>query len=150
MQTFMAYEAPSASKNRAYGPVLVPQGPSKFALIAPPIFLIWHRLWWELVAYCAFVFLVILPLATSQPIILLGLNIIPPLYLFLEGNALREAALERRGFCAIGHVVADSAAEAEEILAHQSVFSSSSNERPTSEPIKTPQSAGFGLFGLEA
>ncbi len=70
------------------------------ALLFGPIWLVWHRLWWALLAYFAALALLVfvagllhLPGGTIFLVLL-----IMGIFLGLEGGALRDFALTRRGY----------------------------------------------------
>ena len=77
---------------------LIREGSSTFALIAPPIWLTINRLWLELFGYfvimCLF-FAIAYKLQSGVALLLTGL---PGIYLWLEGNQLLRAKLERGGW----------------------------------------------------
>ena len=86
----------------------VSEGLASWALIAPPIWLIIHRLWWPLFLcflYWSFCLsLLATPFAAATPLIF-GL---PGLYLMLEGRELYRRNLEAQGLELVGLVEAAS------------------------------------------
>ena len=88
--------------------VAVPENLAKWALIAPPIWLAFHKLWWVLAAYVLFFMAMTGLLTTSYWPIALGLAGLPGIYLFLEGRQLCRAKLETAGYNMIGVVDATS------------------------------------------
>ncbi len=84
------------------------------AFLAPPLWLLWHRLW--IAAALAFVAVGLVAAAVetfAMPlpgVLLIGLVM---LYVGLEGQALRIAAMARQGWRQWGVVVADNLGDAE-------------------------------------
>ena len=77
---------------------VIPESKAPWALIAPPVWLAFHKLWLPLLFYVVLsVFLIGLFLTPYWLVgyVLAGL---PALYLLLEGNQLRRSALEDRGY----------------------------------------------------
>jgi Protein of unknown function (DUF2628) len=86
----------------------VRDGFSWLGFLVPPLWLLWHRLWIE--AALAFVAMALLSmLAEGLSLGLAGplLSLLVSLYVGLEGQALRIAALRRRGWHEWGVVEAD-------------------------------------------
>ncbi|RWO92888.1 DUF2628 domain-containing protein [Mesorhizobium sp.] len=86
----------------------VRDGFSWLGFLVPPLWLLWHRLWIE--AAMAFVAMALLSmLAEGLSLGLAGrlLSLLVSLYVGLEGQALRIAALRRRGWHEWGVVEAD-------------------------------------------
>ncbi|AZN97425.1 DUF2628 domain-containing protein [Mesorhizobium sp. M9A.F.Ca.ET.002.03.1.2] len=86
----------------------VRDGFSWLGFLVPPLWLLWHRLWIE--AALAFVAMAVLSvLAERLSLGLAGslLSLLVSLYVGLEGQALRIAALRRRGWHEWGVVEAD-------------------------------------------
>lgn len=106
---------------------LVRDGKSPLALIFPPFWLAWHRLWLALLVY-ATVALAIILLAVWQPgAPVMYLSAVPGLYLLLEGDELIRRNLERLGWQYAGVYEGDNREEAEIRFlenADPSVFSS--------------------------
>ena len=132
--------------------VAIPEGLAKWALIAPPFWLAWHRLWWPLVFYFLFVVFCGALVATPFVPISLFLLSLPGLYLLLEGQQLRRNRLEANGLELSGIVDAgsDSAAIAH-YLDRQAVKVASNT--PSQEIIFRPairQSRADGALGLFA
>jgi Protein of unknown function (DUF2628) len=127
------------------------EGGNILALIVPAIWLIWQRLWLWLLLYIALSIAIGLAgrLAGSGA---LFLGILPGLYLFLEGNELVRARLERVGWNLAGVVEASNRADAE--LRFFDAERNQENERRSnggqaanvvSVPRTLPQQ-GIGLF----
>jgi len=76
----------------------VPDSVSAWAIIAPPFWLLWHRLWLSLALYVIVVLFLFGLLGTDYWQVTIFLSGLPGLYLWLEGNQLRRNDLERRGF----------------------------------------------------
>ncbi|SJM28466.1 DUF2628 domain-containing protein [Mesorhizobium delmotii] len=86
----------------------VRDGFSWLGFLVPPLWLLWHRLWIE--AALAFVTMAFFSmLAEGLSLGLAGplLSLLVSLYVGLEGQALRIAALRRRGWLEWGVVAAD-------------------------------------------
>ena len=129
---------------------LVSEGKSTFALIFPPFWLAFHRLWLPLLAY-AVVALAIAMFAATYPVTpALYLSVLPGLYLLLEGNTLIAAKLERLGWQFAGVVDGQTQEEAEIRFIIQNQENSNSSV-PAENPISPkPQMkllpAPAGLF----
>jgi len=94
--------------------VLVRDGFSWLAFFFPPLWLLWNRLWMEALA----VFLLLGLLAALAEAAGLGpaggaLGLLVSLFVGLEGNGLRIAALRRRGWLEAGVVEAQTLADGE-------------------------------------
>ena len=76
----------------------VPEGVAKWALIAPPFWLAYHRLWGTLAVYLLVVAGFLTLAATQFAAIGIALAFMPGLYLWLEGHQLRRARLAIEGF----------------------------------------------------
>ncbi|NKB51599.1 MAG: hypothetical protein GKR97_05140 [Rhizobiaceae bacterium] len=88
--------------------VAVPEGPATWALLAPPIWLIAHRLWWPL-AYCLLFWAFCATLLTTPfAVIAIFINGLPGLYFMLEGRELYRRKLENEGMIMIGLIDAAS------------------------------------------
>lgn len=103
MSVYAVYEPPSEARDiwsRADGLVFVKEGFSWGALLVPAIWLIWRRMWLELIAFLALFALlgwVFGNSAIGQT--LFGWTAFGIILLFaFEANDLRGAALERRGY----------------------------------------------------
>lgn len=76
----------------------IPEKATAMALAFPPLWLIWHRLWWALVIYGLFTVMLLTLLVTpAAPLILIILGL-PGFFLWLEGNQLRRQRLEQLGY----------------------------------------------------
>ena len=88
-------------------------GKSTWALVFPPFWLIWHRLWLELLIYAIVMFVISL-IAFWQPGAAIAyLSAVPGLYLLLEGSELVRKKHERNGWRYAGVVEGDTQEEAE-------------------------------------
>ncbi|MEM7069940.1 MAG: DUF2628 domain-containing protein [Pseudomonadota bacterium] len=133
MATYAVYLPPKASNIPSLeGFTLLPDARTPWALIAPPIWLIWHRLWLPLLVYVLVVWAVLL-LAYWQPgTAVLYLSAIPGLYLLLEGSELIRAKFERKGWRYWGIVTGDNREEAE--IRFVSTFEETETQIRTAEP----------------
>ena len=77
---------------------LIREGHSTFALLAPPIWLVVNRLWLELLAYVGLMVLFVLIAYQLQNGFAFLLTGLPGLFLWLEGNQLVRAKIERNGW----------------------------------------------------
>ena len=114
MAIYSAYIAPDGrSTDTQTDFKLVSDRKAVLALIFPPLWLIWHRLWLELLVYFC-VWAVIAALASWQPGIAVAyLSALPGFYLLLEGNELIRRKLERDGWEFAGVYDAENPEEAE-------------------------------------
>jgi hypothetical protein len=113
MATYVAMEPPSRG-GTTDATTLVRDGFSWLGFLVPPLWLAWHRLWIE--AALAFVAMAVLSmLAEKLSLGLAGslLSLLVSLYVGLEGQGLRIAALRRRGWHEWGVVEADSLDDAD-------------------------------------
>ena len=153
MAIYAAYLKPEESAGDPEGGFrLVRDGNSPWALVFPPFWLAWHRLWVPLLAYFVVTMAIIL-LAVWQPGAPIAyLSALPGLYLLLEGSELIRGKLERQGWRYSGIVQGDTNEEAEirflagreDILAkpRQSSISSQAVARPA---FQSPTTSA-GLF----
>ena len=96
--------------------VAIPEGKAPWALIAPPFWLAWHRLWWALTVYLLVTAIGLSLLATPLAPAALLLGGLPGIFLLLEGHQLRRNKLERLGWQFVG--VAEGHDENEAIARH--------------------------------
>ena len=118
------------------------------ALIAPPLWLIWHRLWLELTVYLS-VWMMIGLLSTWQPsAALFYLSTLPGLYLLLEGNELIRRKLERNGWEFVGVYNGESFEEAELrfVMLHKEVLQNSVSVTAVKSKPVVHQLKPVGLF----
>lgn len=115
MASFIVMEPPSDGLDtRPEGTRLIRDGFSWVAFILPPLWLLWHRLWFA--AVLAFVVLGALSfVGESQGLALAGslLTLLVSFIVGFEGAALRAAALRRAGWTEWGVVEAENFADAE-------------------------------------
>ena len=83
------------------------------ALIIPMLWLIWNRLWLELMAYITFLAAIAVFAMNGGEKLAPILSALPGLYLFIEGNQFIRARLERAGWMQDAVVDATNVAEAE-------------------------------------
>jgi hypothetical protein len=135
MASWVVLEAPPGASARE-GEELVFQrdGFSVLAFLFPPVWLLWHRLWVEAAVTIALLFAVTAlerlgGLVAAASI----LSLLVSLFVGLEGNAMRIARWQRRGWRALTVVDADSEHDAETIyVAHDEL----EDERPADrQPI---------------
>ena len=97
----------------------IPEGKAPWALIAPPIWLAHHKLWWMFAFYCLVAFFFLALLATPFFLITVLIGGLPGLYLLLEGHQLRRNRALHRGLHHVGTVEASNEREAmERYLSH--------------------------------
>jgi hypothetical protein len=107
MAVYVVMEPPGRAPDTA-ATVFVRDGFSWVAFLVPPLWLLWHRLWIEAVlAFVALGFLSTLGEAFGFMLADSLLTFLVMLFIGLEGQALRIAALARRGWKQWGVVVAD-------------------------------------------
>ena len=97
---------------------LFKDGPSLFALVLPPVFLVWNRLWLPLAVYLCVELLFLILARTSIGSISALLSLLPGLFLFVHGRELVRNRLERQGWREIAVVSGDTEADAEIRLFH--------------------------------
>ena len=125
MATFLTYFPPEDSGSFSQADFrLVRDEKSPWALIAPPFWLAWHRLWLPLLAYLVLM-TAIGTLALWQPgLPALYLSALPGFYFFLEGSELIRSSLERKGWSLGSVVEAGSQEEAEIRVAADAMLAS--------------------------
>lgn len=131
---------PSGSpQSRSEQAILVLDRFSWPAFLVPPLWLLWHRLWLEAVVAIAVMggITVIGELAGMGPAgSLMGLLV--SIYVGLEGQAMRIAALRRRGYTQWGVVEGGNADEAYIRYAHEAAAAPDEPEpRPAIVPAET-------------
>ena len=132
---------------------------SIWALLLPYLWLIYHKLWWELLAFAIYMIAPIFVAQQGAEVHAVILSYLPAVFLFLEGSALRCYRLERKGWHYLGVVEAENSSDAEFKFFKQYEFKSAihtptpsaneslalgleSNHKPISPRIKPT----FGLF----
>ena len=111
MASYVVMLPPGGSpEQRLEQAVFLRDGFSWLGFLVPPLWLLWHRLWLEAVlAFLAMALFSGLGEALSLPVAGGLLGLLVSLYVGLEGQAMRAAALRRRGWQDWGVVEADRA-----------------------------------------
>lgn len=147
----------NADQQRSEDLVAVPESLAPWALVAPPIWLIVHRLWWPLAFYVLFVIFTMAVSATPFAVISMVLSWLPGVYLLLEGRELFRRKLQDSGLELVGIVNADDDEEA--IMRHvmqqkldipHLANTKAVNASPQKADSSTPHQpvAANGMFGL--
>jgi hypothetical protein len=159
---YSVYEPPSEARDpedRAEALVFVKEGFSWPALLVPGLWLLYQRMWLELVLFLAlFVLLGWVFGPSDQAQSLLGWMSVALVVLFaFEANDLRRAALERRGYQQVGTAVG-SGHDAAELAFFQSWLPQQEKgrqrdpipDRPNTVGIPAPKASGEaeGVIGL--
>ena len=133
---------------RFEGMLAIPEARANWALIAPPLWLAFHALWWELVVYLMVLTGLGLLLATSFWPVALFLGGLPGIYLWLEGNQLRRQKADRNGYTFVDLVEASSAQSAlTQYLKNWSPDAAPKDVKPLIKaPLKSP--AGYAQSGI--
>lgn len=108
---------------------LVPDTKATLALIFPPFWLAWHKLWLPLMVYIVVITAILMLAVWSPGIAVSYLSILPGLYLLLEGYELVRQNLEAKGWQYAGVVEGENREEAK-IRYLVSVGDSLSEEKP--------------------
>lgn len=161
MTIYEAYLSPGTQQESAEGGLLhpdrldhvrlLPDKKSVFALVFPALWLVWNRLWFELIVYMIFV-TAIAVLGTTSFAQLAGIiSIVPGLYLLLEGNRLIAAKMERAGWQLADVIDAENLESAEMRFFSKRGASANkpqiSNKPLLPQPSKLPNDRpDFGLF----
>ncbi len=129
--------------------VAIPEGKAPWALIFPPLWLAWHKLWWELAIYILISVLILTLLATPMQWAAILLSGLPGVFLLLEGHQLRRRHLDAAGFQHVAIVEATS----EELALRRGLASLTNTPvRPAAAFPKTKRShqdddnLSFGMF----
>ncbi|MCF6320192.1 MAG: DUF2628 domain-containing protein [Rhizobiaceae bacterium] len=157
MNTYSIYLPPpaQAQENEPVVKFLV-DGNAYFAVLLPPVWLAWHRLWWALGVYIGIVAIILLLVATPWRDAALFLSLIPGLYLWLEGNELIAQKYQRKGWQFVGVIQGANEEDAElryyelkdaETVSPYSQPKTTENTTSIHRPPNQPQS--IGLFPLE-
>ena len=156
MNTYCIYLPPNGTRDtdKTNAKFLV-DGKSLFAVLAPPLWLIWYRMWWGLVIYLALLAILALLFFTPLREAVLYLSAIPGIYLMLEGNELLRQKHERQGWRFVGVVQGHDIGEAELRYFENTRPEASEPALPAELPAKTPDShiipsQSIGLFPLES
>lgn len=110
MASFTVHLPPDGDIARAR---FIREGVNIFALIIPLLWLIWNRLWLELVLYIAVLTAIAAFAIFGGEKMAPFLSALPGLYFFIEGNQFVRARLERAGWLQDAVVDAATVAEAE-------------------------------------
>lgn len=100
---------------------LVSDSKAPLALIFPPFWLAWHKLWLELLVYAVFAFSVALLAIWKPSPAIFYLSGLPGLFILLEGRAMIVRKLERKGWRFAGVVDGDTLENAETRFLAQNV-----------------------------
>jgi hypothetical protein len=115
--TYTVHEPPNVSANRlesAEQLLFVKDGYSWPAALVPPLWLLWKRMWLEFAIYAGGTGLMVWALtAMGAPNTTSALLLIIQIVFGFEAGALYSAALERRGWRAVGTVTGRNAEDAE-------------------------------------
>lgn len=111
MASYVVMLPPGGSpEQRLEQAVFLRDGYSWLGFLVPPLWLLWHRLWLEaILAFLAMALFSGLGEALNLPLVGGLLGLLVSLYVGLEGQAMRVAALRRRGWQDWGVVEADRA-----------------------------------------
>ncbi|MEO0329321.1 MAG: DUF2628 domain-containing protein [Pseudomonadota bacterium] len=113
MTAYCVFLPPTAGDNELEMFRLVPDTKAPWALIAPPIWLTFHKLWLELLVYAGVMMTIAIIASWQLGTAVLYLSAIPGLYLFLEGNQFLMNRLERAGWRFAATVEGENRDEAE-------------------------------------
>ena len=126
----------------------IPEGKATWALIAPPVWLAYYKLWWVFSLYCLVAFFFLSLMTTSFFLVTALLGGLPGLYLLFEGHQLRRNRAEQDGLYHVGTVEAVSETEAiERFVAQWKEPETQSFDAQDLALKKTkPSNLAFGLF----
>ncbi|MEM7462407.1 MAG: DUF2628 domain-containing protein [Pseudomonadota bacterium] len=110
MAMFTVHLPPDGDISRAR---FIREGVNIIALVIPMLWLIWNRLWLELMAYITFLAAIAVFAMNGGEKLAPFLSALPGLYLFIEGNQFIRAKLERAGWLPDAVVDATTVPEAE-------------------------------------
>ena len=150
MTIYSVYVIEAPDKDTGHDYRFVPDTKSIWALIAPPVWLIWHRLWLALLVYfCVATGIGMLAGLEPGPAAAY-LSILPGLFLLLDGNQLIVNKLERDGWVYQGVVEANSKEDAETkfFMGAGEHYINETRVEPVGIPTKTvtPVHSFSGLF----
>lgn len=97
---------------RQHAAEAIPEATAPLALAFPPIWLLWHKLWFELAVYALVIGLLLALLATPLAPVVLVLASLPGLVIFLEGNQWRRSRAKRQGLVLVDVIEADNEEDA--------------------------------------
>ncbi|WP_028034463.1 DUF2628 domain-containing protein [Chelativorans sp. J32] len=153
MASYLVLEPPGDRTDKAEKALVIRDGFSLLALIMPLLWFLWHRMWLEALAFVA-VALLLAGLGTLPGFTMLAPLLSFFLYIFigLEAQALRVAALGRRGWQVWGVVEGANSDEAE--LRYAAEVGQESSRRAPAAPAVAGSRGGTGqrpspaTFGL--
>jgi hypothetical protein len=142
MASWIVMEPGNGRTGNAADATFVRDGFSLLAFLLPPLWLLWHRLWIEAaLAVAALVLAAGLPKLTGFAVATPLLWLLVSVFVGLEGNALRIAALRRRGWQEWGVVEARNLDDADTHYAVETVGVDTDDQ---SSPLPSPPSANAG------
>jgi len=140
MKTYNIYMPPeSGPDSDIASAIYLPDNRALFAAIVPPLWFIWHRLWWGLTIYVAYLAIAFLLLLTPWQYAVIFLSAIPGIYLFLEGHELVRQKYENQGWWQIGVVQANNEEDAE----LRNTFGRKSSEQSSQSEFEEFSAAGL-------
>jgi len=157
MNTYSVYLSPVSSLSNDQSAIkFLVDGNALFAVLLPPVWLAWNRLWWALGIYLSLFVIILLMVTTPWRDAALFLSLIPGMYLWLEGNELIRQRYERRGWRFVG-VVRGTDEEEAEMRYFDSKSAQATHSLPQAENISSSaethrqpvQQPSIGLFPLE-
>lgn len=125
---------------------LVPDTKAKLALIFPPFWLAWHKLWLPLMAYFVVIVAIIMIAISSPSIAVSYLSILPGFYLLLEGYQLVRQNLENQGWQYAGVVEGQNKEEAEIRFLMENNHLFSNDAKPQANVDKQITQSNMSLF----
>lgn len=114
--TIFTVHAPGTADGAAVDPaelVFVKDGFSWPALLIPPVWLVWHRLWLTLLIWVVAVIVLSMLLGLAGSDASTAVTVLFAFWFALEANGLRRWTLERRGYVLVGVVEGRTVVEAE-------------------------------------
>jgi hypothetical protein len=124
----------------------VPEKNANWALVFPPFWLAYHRLWFALAIYGLVAVLLFSLLATPLAWGALMLMGLPGIYLLFEGNQLRRNKLEADGFELVDVVYAQNEEFALEKFLENWKAPSEKSSSVSSRPLIQQDAPSFGMF----
>lgn len=157
MKVFTAHEPPDGGGSRFEGITFVKEGFSWPALFVPMFWLIWHRMWWVLLAWLAISTALgaVGELVEESGFIVGVLSVLFALWFALEANALRRWSLARKGWHLLGVAAGRDQEEAEQSffgrhLAQSAGPARGSTQATTAAPRVPPVARQSGAPGSGA
>ena len=116
MKVFTVHEPPEAGTGQFDGIVLVKEGFCWPALFIPAIWMLWHRMWWVLLAWLAFgVGIGVVGEFFKETGFILGvLSLAVTIWFALEANEFRRWSLRQKGWRTLGVAAGRDREEAEQ------------------------------------